>query len=79
MSDRIVARWETRGKDYLELTKDEGRGRWYSYKGNGCGGGFEADSDAAAIQRMENPWGHPDGTGQVTVLKTDRPSLRRVK
>jgi hypothetical protein len=27
---------------------------------------------------MENPWGHPDGTGQAFVLKCDRPSLKRV-
>lgn len=75
--EKPVARWETRGKDWLELTKGE-KPNTYWYRGNGCMGGFDAPSDVAAIQRMESPWGHPQGTGQVTVLKTDRPSLRRV-
>lgn len=80
---RLVARWETRGKDWLELL-DNGAchnapGRDYFYKGNGCGGGFTAKDDEEAVRRMEAPWGDPRGTGQVTVLKTDRPSLRRVK
>lgn len=88
----IVARWETRGKDFLELyrtnltTEDidaDGNHRGflqdYSYRGNGCGGGFFAKDDKDAISRMEAPWGDPQGVGQVTVLKSDRPSLRRVK
>ncbi len=76
----LVARWETRGKDWLELTRGEKPGTyWYKGGPSYCGGGFDAPSDEAAIQHMENPWGHPEGTGQVTVLKTDRPSLRRIK
>lgn len=87
MSDnRIIARWETRGKDWLELRSNgpsmhpDNKGMCdYSYRGNGCGGGFACKDDADAISRMEAPWGDPRGTGQVTVLKTDRSSLRRVK
>jgi len=88
--NNVIARWETRGKDWLELYRHEGmtmlrsgsdteRLPAYGYRGNGCGGGFGATDDADAISRMEAPWGDPRGTGQVTVLKTDRSSLRRVK
>ncbi len=73
----VVARWETRGNDWLELTRGE-KPNCYWYSGNGCGGGFDAKDDADAIRRMELPWGSPEGTGQVTVLKSDRPSVRRV-
>jgi hypothetical protein len=79
--DVSLARWETRGKDWLELFKykSDKHGTVYHYRGNGCGGGVTASTDEEAIAAMENPWGHPNGTGQVTVLKTDRPSVRRVK
>lgn len=79
-----IARWQTKGHDWLELYRDArnyapDKGRFsYSYKGNGCGGGFVANSDEEAISRMENPWGHPEGAGQAFVLKCDRPSLKRV-
>lgn len=83
-TNRIVARWETRGADWLELTSEnttmegpEGALFEYSYKGNACGGCFWAASDTAAIARMEAPWGDPRGAGAATVLKSDRPSLRR--
>jgi hypothetical protein len=75
----IIARWETKGKDFLELSrvKSDLLLNWYSYRGNGCGGSFQSPSDECAIAQMEYPWGHPAGTGQVTVLRADRPSLRR--
>jgi len=85
--NNVIARWETRGKDWLELYRHEGLTMHgepgnlpaYGYRGNWCGGGFGATDDADAISRMEAPWGDPRGTGQVAVLKSDRPSLRRVK
>jgi len=77
-----IARWETRGKDWLDLysTQSERFGTVYSYKGNGCGGGLPltVKTDEDAIKWMDNPWGHPDGTGQCTVLRSDRSSLHRV-
>lgn len=77
-----IARWETRGNDFLELTKSEFKNpeglTHYSYRGKGCGGGLFASSDQDAIERMEAPWGDPRGTGQATVLRSDRPSLKRV-
>jgi len=76
-TEKAIARWETRGNDYLELFRLETPGG-YQYKGKGCGGVFLAESDADAIKQMEAPWGDSKGTGAVTVLKTDRPSLRRV-
>jgi hypothetical protein len=76
--NNVIARWETRGKDWLELFRLDAPYR-YQYKGNGCGGVFFAKNDEDAIGQMEAPWGDPRGTGQVTVLKSDRPSLRRVK
>jgi len=73
-----VARWETRGKaHWLELTRGETPNSYW-YRGNGCGGGVDAVDDADAVRKMELPWRHPEGTGQVTVLKSDRPSLKRV-
>ncbi len=76
---RIVARWETKGKDFLELSKDD-YPRSYGYLGNGCGGGFMADSDEEAIERMEAERNNSKGYswGQVSVLKADRPSVKRV-
>lgn len=77
-TDRIIARWETKGKDWLELLHHPAYG--YSYRGNGCGGGLHAciTSDADAIAAMEAPRGSVTGWGQADVLKSDRPSLRRV-
>lgn len=72
---RIVARWETKGRDWLDLQEDHGI---YGYTGNGCGGIFgPLADDEAAIAAMEMEWG-PGGAGPVTVLRTDRASLRRV-
>lgn len=86
---KSIARWETKGKDWLELYatestmphphKPEVTVRHYSYKGNGCGGGYYAETDKEAISKMEAPWGDPEGTGQATVLRTDRPSLKQVR
>ncbi len=71
---RIVAHWKTRGKDYLTLHESNGT---YTYEGNDCGGVLPPQAnDACAIAAMEAPWGRQ--TGPVTVLRTDRPSLRRV-
>jgi len=67
---RKVALWRTKGNDFLLL--------YESSAGNGCGGGFIDNNDEEAIKRMEYPWGHPDGVGQVTVLKSDCPSVKRV-
>ncbi len=73
--NRIVARWETKGKDWLELYH---RRTGYWYRGNGCGGGLEATNDEDAIRDMEAPRGSEHGWGQAAVLKGDRPSLKRV-
>lgn len=71
----VIAHWETRGNDFLTLSRTAHK--QYSYRGNGCGGCFVAESDSAAIDRMNAPWGSKDGAGAVTVLQSDRPSLRR--
>lgn len=71
MNETLIARWETRGNDYLNLYRGT-RPNDYFYRGNGCGGGVVADSDEAAIAKMEARG------GQAAVLKLDRPSLRRV-
>lgn len=64
---RPIARWETRGKDFLELRKSH---QGYLYIGNRCGGVLpDLPTDEEAIQYME---GHA-----VAVLKSDRPSTRR--
>lgn len=74
---RIVARWETRGKDFLCLQEENGS---YFYNGYGCGGtlGNAVKDDATAIATMQAPWGDPHGVGAVTALKEDRKSLKRV-
>lgn len=81
MNDISIARWETRGNDYLELFRSVlGNGTvCYHYRGNGCGGGFNLNqmTDEQAIERMSAPWG--PNVGPVTVLKADRPSLKRVR
>ena len=73
---KTIARWETTGKDFLDLKRGHLEGN-YVYTGNNCGGAFRAVNDESAIAAMEAPWEHPEGVGQVTVLKADRPSLRR--
>jgi len=77
--ERVLARWETRGQDWLELvrTMTDGKPSFF-YRGNGCGGGIEADSFEDAVVRMEAPWGDDKGVGPCTVLRTDRSTLRRV-
>lgn len=64
--DKIVARWKTRGKDFLELHQSQ---LGFSYAGNGCGGWLSSVTRDQAIQEMEN--------GAVISLRADRPSLRR--
>lgn len=68
--DPVIARWETRGNDWLELYHSRTCGDYY-YRGNQCGGGVQADTAEVAIEKME--------AGQVRVLRADRPSVRRVK
>ncbi len=81
--EKSIARWETRGKDFLELFQSgyEKDGKLdFFYRGNGCGGGFFADSPEQAIEMMEAPRGNGKYPwGQVDVLKCDRPSVRRVR
>ncbi len=65
----LIAKWKTKGNDYLELYDNN---TYYSYKGNDCGGILPTGiiSSSAAITWMEdNP---------VKFLKMDRPSLKRV-
>lgn len=67
---RLVARWEVRGgKRFLELYADE----WgYTYTGEDCGGNLGAmTGDAGAIDKME--------AGPVAVLRSDFPSVKRVR
>lgn len=64
-----VARWETTGKDYLELFHDASG---YTYVGRNMAGCLPSLSDdTTAIQHMES--------NAVAVLKSDRSSLRRVR
>ena len=81
--EKSIARWETRGKDFLELFQSgyEKDGKLdFSYRGNGCCGGFWADSAEQAIEMMEAPRNNGKYPwGQVDVLKCDRPSVRRVR
>jgi hypothetical protein len=79
MSSRLIASWKTKGKDYINLYFNEDNGlKYYHYEGNGCGGALpKLENDDKAIEWMEEPWGK--GAGPVTVLKSDRPSLKRVK
>jgi hypothetical protein len=80
---RVVARWQTSGWDWINLESyvSDVHGLTYCYIGNGGGGGLPAHvkTDEDAIAWMDNPWGHKDGTGACTVLRSDRPSLKRVK
>ena len=67
-----IARWETRGEDFLELYRDEwGPYSGYGYTGNGCFGwlGEYADDDWA-IRWMESH--------AVAVLKSDLSSPKLV-
>ncbi len=87
-SDVLVARWQTKGNDWIELWKlteysprsGVGYDGVYHYKGKGMGGGIPntVKTDTEAIAYMERPWGR-GGAGPATVLKTDRPSLKRVR
>lgn len=75
MNKRLVARWQTKGNDYLNLFAST---TGYYYEGKDCGGNLPTlPNDDAAIAWMERPWN--GGAGPVTVLKTDRPSLQRVQ
>jgi hypothetical protein len=78
MKRNEIARWEARGKSFLSLTKSERPNGGYTYIGDGCGGGFNADTDAEAVAYLERPWSHPNGAGAVTILQSDRPTLKRV-
>jgi hypothetical protein len=78
MNKNEIARWEARGKSFLSLTKSERPNGGYLYTGDGCGGGFNANSDAEAIAYLERTWSHPNGAGAVTILKSDRSTLKRV-
>lgn len=76
---KTIASWEVKGgKDYLNLCKTDYD--IYFYQGLTCGGVLPQSitDDNLAIEWMENPWGHKLGAGPVTVLKSDRPSLKRV-
>lgn len=81
MKLRTVARWETRGKDWLELElrmtpsyqdpADLSGMTFYAYSGNGCGGFLpKFETDGEAIAYMER--------NAVATLRSDRPSLRRI-
>lgn len=69
----LIARWETKGKDWLNLYRGTQPGDYF-YRGNGCGGGLgvHVTDDWAAVMAMEAKG------GAAHVLKLDRPSLRRV-
>lgn len=77
--EQLIAAWETRGKERLELITctAEKEYRYINAYGRsfGC---FSAPSHAAAVARMTAGWNAPEGPGAVTVLKSDRPSLRQV-
>ena len=65
-----IARWQTTGHDYLELYRDPSG---YVYRGRGQGGVMPLPPTASedeAIAWMESH--------AVAVLKSDRPSLRRI-
>jgi hypothetical protein len=62
----VVARWKTKGKDFLELHQSQ---LGFSYVGNGCGGWLTSVTKELATQEME--------VGPVKVLRSDRPSLKR--
>lgn len=70
---RSVARWQTRGNDWLELFESESEDGTlsYSYNGNGQMGVLAATDLASAIAFME--------ANAVAVLKSDRPTLKRVE
>ncbi len=68
----ILAKWQTKGKDYLMLYQSDTDKKFgmYSYTGNQCGGGFNAIDLESAIAHMEK--------NQVAVLRADRPSVKRI-
>lgn len=73
-TETLIARWQTTGKDFLNLYRGATPGDYF-YRGRQCGGGLSAavTSDEQAIQWMEF-----DRNGAARVLKLDRPSLKRV-
>lgn len=73
---RVVAKWEAnRGKQFLVLLCDE---IGYTYKTlNGGGNLGKLANDQQAIERVLRPWGRD--TGAVTILRSDYPSVKRVK
>ena len=75
MIKRTVARWEVRGgKRFIVLYQEFG---YYFYRGDGVMGSIGGVmTDEEAIAWMERPWPQ---AGPATVLKTDFPSLRRVR
>jgi hypothetical protein len=76
---RTVAEWKTKGKDFIRLEYSTNvHGGYYRYTSNYGGGTLPVMADdKAAIEYMERPWGH-GGAGPVTVLLSDRSSLKRV-
>ncbi len=68
----ILAKWQTKGKDYLMLYQSDVDKKFgmYSYTGNQCGGGFNAIDLESAIAHMEK--------NQVSSLRRDRPSVKRI-
>ena len=81
MNETLIASWETTGKCFLHLFESTSPtlGVNYFYRGYRCGGGLPltVKTREAAIAHMDNPWG-PE-VGACTVLRADRPSLRRAK
>lgn len=70
-----VARWESKGKAYIQLVKDILKGRSYSeYSyGGSYGGGFIGiyNSDEEAIKRMEDT--------VIPIFRLDYTSAKRVE
>jgi preprotein translocase subunit YajC len=73
----VVARWETRGNDWIELYKDQD-GYWFDSTGVHMGGRHQFPSDEAAIAWMESDEIGETGYSPLATLKMDRPSVRRV-
>ena len=82
----IIAKWEAKGgKRFVELHYDgllntaAGPMHNYHYKTDNGGGGLgpEINNHRDAMLAMTNPWGSKY-VGQVTILKSDFPSTKRV-
>lgn len=66
---KVIATWRTSGKDFLILYLH--MDGVYSYSGNCCGGVLPTlGNDEEAIEYM--------GEHAVTVLRSDKPSLKRI-